>query len=129
MTEFLAGFENDEKKGRGIAFNFILSNGVRSEQRDEKHQTSYIHMLPKDAHTRIKTVDMLYNNNHIEGFKFYDNNHFQIWKIGDTYSVASKVETVVLGDNEVIIGVVAKLKQGCQSIYTDFQFQIASVWF
>ena len=32
---FLTGFENNEKKGYGERFNFVLSNGDRSTQRDE----------------------------------------------------------------------------------------------
>jgi hypothetical protein len=36
-----------------------------------------------------------------------------------------KIKTVVLADTDVIVGVVAKLFPGRQSLYTDFQFQIA----
>lgn len=32
---FLIGFENNRKDGTGMFFNFVLSNGSRSTQKDE----------------------------------------------------------------------------------------------
>ncbi len=45
----LIGFENSEKDGKGMYFNFILSNGARSSQRDKWHPTDHTQMIPNDA--------------------------------------------------------------------------------
>ena len=47
-----------------------------------------------------------------------------IWKIGFTHP-KYKVETVVIEENEVIVGIVARLSPGEQFVYTNFQFQIS----
>lgn len=52
----LVGLENNEKDGTGALFNFIMSNGARSEQRDEEMPTKYSFMVP--AESRIKSVDI-----------------------------------------------------------------------
>jgi hypothetical protein len=45
----LAGFENNCESGIGTKFNFILSNGARSTQRDEYTPTDYTFMMPSVA--------------------------------------------------------------------------------
>ena len=65
----------------------------------------------------------IYHCYHIEGFQFFDEKGFSILKVGQTGNDLL-VSTVMLEDTEVIVGVVAKLRQGYESIYTDFQFQI-----
>ena len=45
----LCGFENNREDGEGQKFNFVLSNGDRSTQRDEIAPTKYTHMIPKEA--------------------------------------------------------------------------------
>ena len=112
-------------------FNFILSNGTRSTQRDEGYPTKYTHMIPADTLNTVRSVTIhmfdLFSN--INGFSFFDKDGALLWKIGDTtYSSINMYETVVLKENEVIVGVVAKLQQPYQSSYTDFQFQIALEW-
>lgn len=62
-------------------------------------------MMPDDAHLRIKTVDVFFGGR-IYGFKFFDRNHDLIFEIG--FTRASDMETIVLDDMEVIVGVVAK---------------------
>ncbi len=57
---------------------------------------------------------------YIRGFSFFDKEGALLWKIGITTGSADDVVTVLLEENEVIIGVVAKLLFGGQSIYTDF---------
>ncbi len=116
------GFENNKKDGTGIWFNFLLSNGDRSKQRD-KNMTYYDHMMPAGSHTRIRSVNIHYFNA-IIGFSFLDKEGALLWKIGETTNRMNKVETVLIEDNEVIIGVIAKLYGRYQSCYTDFQFQI-----
>ena len=66
----LVGTENNLKDGTGQMFNFISSNGERSQQRDEDNLTQHTHMFPKDA--RICLVDIYYSK-WILGFKFFDN--------------------------------------------------------
>ncbi len=113
----LIGFENHRKDGNDVCFNFILSNGNRSTQRDKYH-TYYDHMMPKDAIHKIRRVNINYTNR-IRGFSFFDKDGAQLWKIGYIESFLRK-ETVVLAEKEVIVGVVAKLLPGWLSAYTDF---------
>ncbi len=72
----------------------------------------------------IRLVIICHDNENIMGFSFFDKEGALLWKIG-LIEPWLNGKTVELADNELIIGVVAKLRLGCQSIYTDFQFQIA----
>ncbi len=83
-------------------------------------------MIPTDALNKIRSVTIHYYG-HIKGFSFFDKDGSLLWKIGITNPVY-KVDTVLLEENEVIIGVVAKLLPGYQSFNTDLQFQIALKW-
>jgi hypothetical protein len=65
----LVGLENNLKDGTGQMFNFISSNGKRSQQRDEENLTKFTFLIPEDA--KISSVDIYYNK-WILGFKFYD---------------------------------------------------------
>ncbi len=111
------------KDGNREYFNFILSNGTRSTQRDGDLKY-YDHMIPDNAINKIRSVT-IYHNVCIGGFCFFDKDGALLWKIGDTHTDYYK-ETVLLEKNEVIVGVVAKLYIRYQSAYSDFQFQIAS---
>jgi hypothetical protein len=75
-------------------------------------------MIPADAHNKIRSVTIHYLNC-IGGFSFFDKDGALLWKIGETYEGLKK-ETVMLAENERIVGVVAKLASGWQSVYTDF---------
>ncbi len=125
VFHYLAGFENNYLNGTGSFFNFILCNGARSKQRDEYYPNDFTHMLPAGSHNEIRSVTIYFFKT-IAGFKFYDKEGEHCWKIGVTTHPWLKTVTVLIADNEVIVGVVAKLHAGYQSIYTDFQFQIAS---
>ncbi len=105
-----------------MRFNFILSNGTRSNLRDEG-ETLFDHFIPADAIKRTRSVTIHYDPHLIAGFSFFDKDGALLWKIGRAYREG--VETVVLAENEVIVGVVAKLHCDYQSMYTDLQFQIA----
>ncbi len=105
----LAGFVNHEKDGGSSFLNFIMSNGTRSTQIDEYYPTKYTHMIPENALNKIRSVTILFFD-YIYGFSFFDKDGEELWKIGyTTESLWSKKETVVLEENEVIVGVVAKL--------------------
>ncbi len=80
-------------------------------------------MILKRALHKIRSVIIHYDIHSIEGFKFFDKKGALLWKIGNNFT--KKWETVQLEQNEVIVGVVAKLFADDQSIYTNFQFQIA----
>ena len=81
-------------------------------------------MMPEGAHLNIRSVHIIYyTGSNIGGFKFYNKHNSLLWQIGYTPSHL-KVETVELEDNEVIIGVKAKLCEGYQSFYSDLQFLI-----
>ena len=80
--------------------------------------------MPEGAHKIIRKVNIhYYNDNHIYGFQFFDKDGLTIYQIGDTR--AWNVETVLIAEDEVIVGVACKLHTDSQSLYTDFQFQIA----
>ncbi len=77
--------------------------------------------MPENAFSKLKSVDIYYKEgNGIWGFQFLDANKALIFKVGVSGESWMKVETVILKDNEVILGVVAKLFPGEQSRYTDF---------
>ena len=80
-------------------------------------------MMPEGAHLNIRSVHIYYDGC-VYGFKFFNKHNSLLWEIGYTTDSYYKVETVELEDNEVIIGVKAKLYPGDQSWYTDFQFRI-----
>ena len=82
----LVGFKNNHATGKGDIFNFILSNGTRSTQRDEKYPTKYTHMIPKDAIKKIGRVDIHYDDHYISGFSFFDKDGALLWEIGNTKS-------------------------------------------
>ncbi len=80
--------------------------------------TYYDHMMPAGSHNKIRSVS-IHHGGWIRGFSFFDKKGELLFKIG--YITASyKVETVLLEENERIIGVVSKLDYGYQSFYTDF---------
>jgi hypothetical protein len=117
----LTGFENNQQYGTGWRFNFILCNGDRSKQRDKK-MTYYTHMMPEGSHKLIRSVTIHHYSGCIIGFSFFDKERALLWKIGDTIKRWLKKDIVLIGENERIIGVVAKLFPGYQSRYSDFQF-------
>ncbi len=67
-------------------------------------------MIPADALNKIRSVTIYYYTC-ITGFSFFDKDGALLWKIGWLY--AGCEETVILEENEKIIGVVAKLYPGC----------------
>ncbi len=76
-------------------------------------------MIPANALTKIRSVIINYHYlGHITGFKFFDKDGALLWEIGNTYTLFKK--TVQLEENEVIVGLVAKLHPSYQSRYTDF---------
>ena len=80
----LAGFEKQFKDSY-CHFNFILSNGDRSTQRDEKYPFDHTHMIPADALKRLRSVTIHYfSDDWIRGFSFFDKDGALLWKIGAT---------------------------------------------
>ncbi len=74
-------------------------------------------MIPNEALNKIRSVTIYYYNC-IFGFSFFDKDGEELLKIGCT--TYGKKETVVLEENEVIVGVAAKLYDDWLSEYTDF---------
>ncbi len=126
VLNHFSGFENNELEGTGFNFNWILSNGHRSQQRDANYPTKYTFMMPEGSHKMIRSVNIHYGAAYITGFSFFDKEGALLYKIGYTTYSRLKVKIVLLAENEVIIGVVAKLWGVKQSRYTDFQFQITT---
>ena len=79
----LVGFENHREDGESGGFNFILRNGTRSTQRDERWPTDYTHMIPADARNKIRSVNIHYGSS-IAGFSFFDKDGALLWKHGFT---------------------------------------------
>ncbi len=95
----------------------MLSNGAQSTQRDETKPTDHSFMIPANALHKIRSVTIhYYSDSHIYGFSFFDKNGKWLWDIG----VTGEGITVLLAENEVIVGVVAKMHPEYQSVYTDF---------
>jgi hypothetical protein len=114
---YIIGFENNKQGGTGHYMNFLLCNGDRSTQRDEG-RSHCDHFMPEGSHNRIRSVE-IYNCGVITGFKFFDMYGALLWSIGTT-DPSKRVETVLIAEDERIIGVVAKLYEYYQSRYTDF---------
>ncbi len=87
--------------------------------------TKYTHMFPEASVTKIRSVEIHTSEARIAGFMFLDKEGALLWKIGWTKGQSCNVEIVDIAENEVIVGVVGKLFQDRQSVYTDFQFQVA----
>ncbi len=83
-----------------------MSNGARSKQRDGEYPEKFDHIMP--AREMIRSVE-IYHTDCIWGFIFFDNDHTEIWQIGSTQSWMN-VKKVLLDKNEVIVGVVGKLR-------------------
>ena len=66
-------------------------------------------MIPKDAINRIRSVIVFYDRLSINGFSFFDMDKKLLWEYGDTNYPSDKQETVVLEENQVIVGVTAKV--------------------
>ena len=60
VVPYIIGFEKNQEDGKGAFLNFILSNGQRSHQTDNDYPTKYTHMMPEDAHLRIRTVEIYF---------------------------------------------------------------------
>lgn len=113
---WLSGFENSD--GKSCFYNFILSNGDRTEQASAL--TMKDHMIPDGK--SVKKVQIFCNNVlNIEGFQFFDRDGNVVFKIGRQTDAVSEVE---LQDDEQIIGFKAKLYKHFQAVYSDFQFMI-----
>ncbi len=78
----------------------------------------YEHFIPADALNKIRSVNIHYNV-WITGFCFFDKDGALLREIGNFYRGYGK-DTVELAENEVIVGVVAKLWGDYQSAYSDF---------
>ena len=94
----LIGFENWKEDGVWNMFNFVLSNGARSTQRDENYPTTYSHCFPKGAISRVRSVTVNYADC-IGGFQFFDKDGALLWKYGYLADPFTKQETVELAEN------------------------------
>ena len=85
-----------------------MSNGDRSQQRVMTPNDNN-KMIPKNSLYRIKTIKIYsQNDTRIWAFVFFDQNNIQIFSNGYINAFNMKVDTVVLEDGDVIVGVTAK---------------------
>ncbi len=109
VIPYIVGFENDEVDGTGSKFKIIMSNGDRSTQREE-WPTNSTQMFPPGSHKMIRAVKIHFRKAIIGGFSFFDKEGALIMKIGlTTGPLIIDYHYVRLDENEVIVGVVAKL--------------------
>jgi len=92
---WLAGFENNNN-GKGIAINFILSDGTRTVMKCDREMKEY--MMPKDLYKQIRKVEVFcdYNSRYLHGFKFFNMDNKLIFELGTTneYNMMSRVTTI-----------------------------------
>jgi hypothetical protein len=117
----LAGFETENLHGGGRILDFILSNGQRAKQIYNDDPTRFTR-IPEDSHKIIRSVNIYHNDYYILSFSFLDKDGVLIWQIGytDSDSDEEKVETVEIGKNERIFGVVAKMAKGFSCAFSNF---------
>ena len=78
-------------------------------------------MMENEAHRKIRSVKIYWVATSITSLKFFDKDGEKLWEVAiDDYGF-DFVETVYLAENEVIIGLVARLKFHNHSELTDFQ--------
>ena len=81
------------------------------------------YMMPDTIKQTRKVEIYTYNSSHLWGFKFFDGNNTLLFEVGCTtgYNLTA---TELIGADEQIIGVKAKLWTRFQAIYTDFQLMV-----
>ncbi len=99
---FLAGFSN----GGGCRYNFIASDGQRTEQKSDQPVQDF--MMPETCKQTRKVEVYCYGTIHLEGFKFFDINNTLLFEVGNSYSSYTMTPVLIAAD-EQIIGVRAKL--------------------
>ena len=119
---WLMGIENNIDSSVKWNFNFILSNGMRTEYKVGK---LHDYMMPPDLcrQTRKVQVDVPYGLGCVTSFIFYDCNNLALFSIGHLTQQVN-VTILEIGADEMIIGIRANLYYGCPAIYTDFQFMV-----
>ena len=80
------------------------------------------YMMPDTIKQTRKVEIYTYNSSHLWGFKFFDGNNTLLFEVGDTGHTLAATE--LIGADEQIIGVKAKLYHTYQDIYTDFQLMV-----
>ncbi len=119
VLHYLTGFVNGNYNGSSWVNSPFLSNGDTSQQRDERGPTGYVFLMPAGSPNKIRSVSIYYGI-YIQGFSFFDKEGALLWGIGNTESYRP-AETVLIAENEMIIGVVCKLDiRPPHWLYTDF---------
>ncbi len=112
---YLAGVENSG--GNGCRYNFIASNGKRTEQKSDQAMKDF--MMPETIKQTRKVE--VYCNACLQGFKFFDEKDNLLFGVGD---FGNTMTSSLIAADEQIIGVKAKLYSTYQAVYTDFQFMV-----
>ena len=69
---YLKGVENNMWDNSGQYFNWLLSNGAKSQQIDEGNPTDKSFMMPEEVHEKIRSVELTYDGYIVRGFQFFD---------------------------------------------------------
>ncbi len=108
---FLAGFSS----GGGCRYNFIASDGQRTEQKSDQPMQDF--MMPETC-KQTRKVEVYCDGTYLVcGFKFFDINNTLLFEVGYTDCTMTPV---LIAADEQIIGVKAKLYDTYQAIFTDF---------
>ncbi len=78
------------------------------------------YMIP-DSIKQTRKVELYDCGEVLRGFKFFDGNNTLIYASQET---TQTMTPVLIGADEQIIGVKAKLYNTSQAVYTDFQFMV-----
>ena len=78
-------------------------------------------MMPETIKQTRKVEVYCYNTICLYGFKFFDGNNTLLFEVGNT---GDTMTALLIGADEQIIGIKAKLLHGYQALYTDFQLMV-----
>ncbi len=125
VLQFLAGFEIDKQHGSRALENFILSNGDRSQLENWFVNQPITHMMPARSHKKIRSVTIhSYVEFNIIGLSFFDKEGALLWEIGNTtdpgFLGVKWDKTVLVAEDEVIVGVVARIIEEFPFFYFNF---------
>lgn len=95
---YLVGVSN----GSDFRFNFIASNGTRSEQKSDSVMQDY--MMPETC--RLTRKVEIYYSGYLTGLKFFDENDLLLFQVG---ALSGQQTQVLVGADEQIIGFKGKL--------------------
>ncbi len=82
--------------------------------------------MPDGAVKVIRSVNIYDNGeDRVYGFHFFDKDRKLMWEFG---KAVGRIQTVLIAENEMIVGVRARYREHLELNFTSFQFVIATRW-